>query len=97
MLFATVFVASTTELRSLQPVNGFALTRDNFGLPDKPDSHNAHRDNANCDHERFLSLRSGNTKAASDPSHGKGSPSTRPQRCGAQARVAGGRKGVRVR
>jgi hypothetical protein len=38
-----------------------------------------------------LGFGGGNTKAASDPRHGKGSPSTRPLRCRPYATVAGRR------
>jgi hypothetical protein len=55
---------------------------DDFGLPNQPYSHGAHHDEANSDDKSFLCFGGRNTKAASDPSHGKRSPSTLPLRCG---------------
>ena len=65
--------------------------RDDFSLPHKSDGHYAHSNHADNQKERLLCFRSGNAKAASNPIHGKGSPSTRPLRCGPYAIVAGER------
>src|ERR1700731_2631893 len=86
-----VLVASTAEFYGFEPTNGFALMRDDFSLPNKSYRHHAHHDDGSSNDNALLCFGSRNMKAARDPIHGKGSPSTRPLRCGPHARVAGRR------
>jgi hypothetical protein len=79
------------ELCALEPPDGIPLACDDFGLPNESYRHDAHRDNANRDDKSFLCFGNGDTKGASNPRHGKRSPSTRPLRCGPHARLAGRR------
>jgi hypothetical protein len=45
---------SAAELCGFEPMNGFSLVRDNLGLPNKPDGHDAHRDDASSNNESLL-------------------------------------------
>jgi hypothetical protein len=82
---------SAAEFSRLEPANGFALIGDDFSLPHESYGHHAHSDNAEHQKKRFLCFRSGKMKTTRQPRHGKGSPSTRPLRCGPHAIVAGRR------
>src|SRR5712692_2624250 len=65
------------ELEAFEEADGFVLAGDDLGLPDEADGHDAHGDGAKSEDKTHLRFGSGKTKEANQPSHGKGSPSTR--------------------
>jgi len=51
-----VFRISAAEFCGFEPANSFPLVGDNFGLPDKPYGHDAHRDDAGSNNKSLLCL-----------------------------------------
>ena len=55
-----------------QPLNRFALIRNNLSLPHEADGHHAHSHNAKNDDETLLCFGNRNAKGRKDPRHGLG-------------------------
>jgi hypothetical protein len=64
------------EFELLEPLDGFALVRDDLGLPNEGDGHEAHGDDTKDKNKADVGLGSGKAKSAMEPEHGMGTPST---------------------
>ena len=70
-------MALAAKLQLFQPLDSFALIGDDLRLPDERDRHEAHGYDAEDEDEADIGLLSGKPKYTPEPSHGRGSPSTR--------------------
>jgi len=60
---------SAAELQRFEPSNGVALIRDDLGLPNQTEGHQAHEEHADSEGEVCVSFSRRQTKGANEPGH----------------------------
>ena len=67
----------TSEFETLEPTDGFPLMSNDLRLPNEGNGHQAHRQDAKCEHDSDVRFVGGDTKGPVKPGHSESSPSTR--------------------